>query len=289
MVSTAYGVAGRRSAQLQQQQQRVPRNNDISDADVTTHRSAICLVHQLAQKNNITLEYELLHDPLASSAANPGTTPKPHVFIYKLHLGDESYRAQGSTDFKSKDKVAREAYDKTKYPKPKLKERTCVENASRTIVSILYEYATVNGSDIYDKETQISVRPTKFRIDLTLRGLTAWAEAFSKKDAKEEAARRLVTMIGKDMVLNAITRKFNDPEYRPPNMRPVERLRRILFARTEPPAKYTLSDEISDIGGITYLSRVETVRDDSVGSGPTLADSQDNAAHNLMAALGYEV
>lgn len=272
----------RRSAQ-----NYVPQLMHTSEnAELYTHRSPICLINRLAQKNNITFEYELINDsPPASAVAS--STPKPHSYAYRLHLGSETYRATALTKTKSKDKVSREAYDKTHYAKPALKERTCLENGTRTIVSILYEFAAVNGTNIFDKEQQLSTMPVEFKTDLTVNRVTASGTGFSKKTAKKEAATKLVAMLGKDYVLREITKKFNDPEYIA--RRPVERLNLILAARVEPPARYSLNDEISDIGGITYMSRTTTETGDAVGTGRTLNDSRDDAASNLLKAMGFKV
>lgn len=287
--STTFGAYdrgnSRRSATNYAPQQST---STFDNTDLYTHRSPVCLIHQLAQKNNISIEYELVNDaPATQMPAGASTTPKPRSFGFRLHLGTETYRASASTKIKAKDKVSREAYDKTKYPKPTLKERTCVENGTRTIVSILYEFAAVNGTTILDKETQLESSPAKFRVELTLNRLTASGEGFSKKSAKREAAAKLVTMFGKDVVLREITKKFNDPEHIVKG--PIERLNLILYARAEPLAKYELNDEISDIGGITYLSRVETVTGDSVGSGRSLDESRIDAANNLLKAMGFKL
>lgn len=287
--STSFGAFDRSNARRSATNYAPQQLTHTTDnTDLYKHRSPVCLVHQLAQKNNLTIEYILINDaPPTQMPSGTATTPKPHSFTYRLNLGSEVYRASATTKLKSKDKVSREAYDKTKYAKPVLKDRTCVENGTRTIVSILYEYAAVNGSSVLDKESQLEGAQPKFRVELTVNGVSASAEGPSKKAAKRDAAAKLVTMLGKDHVLHEITQKYNDPEYL--EKRPVERLNMILYARAEPPAKYTLSDEISDIGGITYLSRVDTVSADSIGTGRTLDDSRDDAANNLLRAIGFKM
>lgn len=255
------------------------------NADLYKHRSPVCLIHQLAQKNNISVEYELINDPLTTQMPAASVTPKPASYGYRLHLGSETYRAAAPTKSKAKDKVSREAYDKTKYVKPHLKDRTCVENGTRTIVSILYEFAAVNGTILLDREMQIEVVPAKFRVELALGRLSAWGEGPSKKLAKREAAAKIVAMLGKDYVLHEITKKYNLPLYL--DMSPVERLNLILYARSEPLAKYTLNDELGDLGSTTYVSKVETETGDSVGTGRTLEQSREDAANNLLKALGF--
>jgi len=284
-LSTSFGSYDRwntrRSASNYAPQPQISQN-----ADLYKHRSPVCLINQLAQKNNITASFELIDDaPPTQTPAGTGTTPKPHSYSYRLHLGTEAYRAAATTKVKAKDKVAREAYDKTKYPKPTLKERTCVENGTRTIVSILYEFAAVNASHIFDKDTQLEVSPPKFRIELTLKGLTAWGEGHSKKAAKKEAASKLVTMFGKELVLREITKKFNDAEHI--EWRPVDRLNAILYARGESPAKFALTDEIGDGGGVTYLSQVETETSDAAGTGRSLDESRDDAASKILVSMGF--
>lgn len=289
MFSSSFGALDRLNARRSATNYAPPQLAHTTDnTDLYKHRSPVCLVHQLAQKNNLTIEYILINDAPPTQMPSGGpTTPKPHSFTYRLNLGSEVYRASATTKVKSKDKVSREAYDKTKYAKPALKDRTCVENGTRTIVSILYEYAAVNGSSVLDTESQLESVPPKFRVELTVNGISASADGSSKKAAKRDAAAKLVTMLGKDNVLHDITMKFNDPEY--VERRPVERLNLILYARAEPLAKYTLNDEISDIGGVTYLSRVETVTGDSIGTGRSLDDSRDDAANNLLKAFGFKL
>lgn len=267
----------------------VPQQNTHGspNADVYRHRSPICLINRVAQKNNITARYEEVKIETGATATQmPATTAKPSSFAFRLHLGNEIYRAVALTKAKAKDKVAREAYDKTKYQKPTLKERTCVENATRTIVSILYEFATVNKTMILNKEIQLEVLPPKYRVELTLDGMMASGEGRSKRVAKQEAASKIVAMLGKDNVLREITKKFDRPEYL--EMGAVERLDLILYTRSEPLAKYTLNDEVGDLGSITYLSRVETETGDAVGTGKTLDESRDDAATNLLRAFGYK-
>lgn len=290
LFSTSIGVSydrvdTRRSATNYAPQQLIHTSDNI---ELYQHRSPVCLIHQLAQKNNITLEYELLNYTPSTQMPIDGaaTTPKPSSHAYRLHLGNEIYRASASTKSKAKDKVSREAYDKTKYIKPKLKDRTCAENATRTIVSILYEFAAVNGSHILDKQTQIGVNPPKFRVDLTLNQTTAFGEGYNKRVAKKEAAAKLVTIFGKDYVLHEITKKFNDDKYIA--LGPVERLNRILYTRAEPSAEYQLNDEVSDTGGITYLSHVGTDTGESIGSGRTLEASREDAANHLMKSYGFK-
>lgn len=248
-------------------------------------RSPVCLINHLAQKNHIPYKYELIKDA-PKSDINSSTTLKPHYYECCLQLGTETYSASATTQAKAKEKVSREAYDRTDYPRPTLKERTCVESASRTIVAVLYEFALINRTEIRRNETELPGKPPRFRVELTMNELSATGEGRSKKAAKNEAAAKLLTKLDKEHVLHEITKKFNDAKYI--EMRPVERLNRILSARAEPLAKYTLKEEISDIEGIMYLSQVETYSGDAIGTGRSLDASRDDAANNLLQIMGFK-
>lgn len=248
-------------------------------------RSAVCLIIQLAQRNGIPIAYELINDAPKNKNSS-STTPKPSYYEYRLHLGTETYSATAATQAKAKEKVSREAYNRTNYQKPILKERTCVQTTSRTDVSVLYDFALINRAEIRRNETQLPGKPPKFRVELTMNELSATGEGRSKKAAKNAAATMLLTKLDREHVLHELTRKFNDKKYL--EMRPVERLNRVLSARAEPLAKYTVNEEINDIEGIIYLSQVETYSGDAIGTGRSLDASRDDAANNLLQIMGFK-
>lgn len=271
---------------------RVPASAVSINEELYKHRSAICLIHQLAQKNNITIKYTLIQDPPTSPTpinVAASTTPRPHLYSFRLTLGNEEYRASGTSKTKSKEKVSREAYDKTHYPKPHLRERTCAQNASRSVVTMLYEYAALNGSTIYDRVDHISTVPSQFRVELNYMQTATSGIGFSIKAAKLAAAEKLIALIGKENVLYEITKKYNSPEYY--SWSNVDRLNLILAARGEPPIRFSLQREVTDSSGTssTYLIDAESDSHMTSGSGKTLDESHEDAAGNYLKMLHFTV
>lgn len=263
-------------------------NPALSQAeDVSKHRSAVCLINQLAQKNNITAKYNYI--ALARQGEGAPATPRPQSFEYQLTLGDESYTKTASDKRNAKEGVSREAYDKTRYPKPHLKDRTCVENALRSNVSLLYEYATTQHKGILDKVIHESTLPNKFRVELKLDDKEGIDTGFSIKQAKAKAAEKLIAMIGREHILSEITKKFNDPEFF--EMKNAERLQRILYARGESEPKFELDAEMQSSDGRTtnYVYTASGSTMVTSGSGNSEEDAREDAARNYLKSLGFEV
>lgn len=257
--------------------------------DVTKNRSAVCLINQLAQRNNITAKFTC-SDHIATTAPTPAvTSPRPPTYECRLNLGRETYRASASSQRSSKEKVSRQAYSETSYTKPRLKERTCAQTNIKTNVSLIYEYASVKGKTVFDKVTHLSTRPNKFRVELRLDSKSISEDGYSIKEAKNKAAASLMIIIGRENVLTEITEKFNDAKYL--DLKNVDRLNLIFAARGEPEPEIKFDDEVSDPTGARSSLICKVFTSDAIytGSGLSLDDAREDAARNYLRALNFEV
>lgn len=270
-------------------QRRVDQRRSTERPDVTKHRSAVCLVNQVAQKNNVTAKFSCTdHTPTTQPSQVLSNAPYQSSYECRLALGRETYHGSASTKKNAKEKISREAYDQTRYTKPRLKERTCVEMIIRTNVSLIYEYASVKGKMIFDRVEHLSTVPNKFRVDLRFENKNASGEGYSIKEAKNIAAERLIIIIGRDHVLEEITNKFKDPKYN--SKTNVEKLTMILAARGEPEPIIKLDDEMQDATGIgsTYICKVYSNDAIYSGTGLTLEAAREDAAGNYLRGLHFE-
>lgn len=244
------------------------------------HRSAVCLINQLAQHNKITAQFELEETP---------NTNQTH-YMYQLELGEEKYHASSTTKSKTKEKVSREAYTKTRYEKPKLKERTCINNerAPKSNVSLIYEYAIEKNKTVTVDVSHINLWPNTFQADIELDNYKASAIGSNKSEAKESAAIMLVNKIGRAEILRSLEVKYNSARYMV--MEPVERLRLLLWSRGENPLSFVMLQEISHGDRTsTYVMKVDVPYLDAVGSGATTAIAQNAAANNALRLLNFNI
>lgn len=183
-----------------------------------TKRSAVCLIYNLANFNNISAVFE------QTNKTNINGTDH---FTYKLTLGNETYNTRATSIQITKDKVSREAYSLTKYPKPPLKKRECViVTTIRSDMSILHEYATYINQTVVIDEKHISQTPSTYEITLTLNGKQSSATGHGKQKVKQEAAKLLMEKFGRENVIEMLVRKYDLPRYH--RMNPIERLSKIV-------------------------------------------------------------
>lgn len=253
-----------------------------SDAEVFTKRSAICLIERVAQQNNITANYQQVSN----------TTNNDIVHIkFKLQLGTESYEDTSTTKNKAKEKCAREAYAKTKYSKPALKNRTCLVETTpvRTDAMILYEYATLLGEQVAIDERQVSRNPNTYQFTLSLHGKSASSTGAKKSKTKEEAANQLLEKFGKQNVINALVQKYNDVRYH--KMGSAERLRKILIAKGDLRGVRfnVINENLMEENIKKIVVKAGALQHEAIGKATTLGEAKNQAAATILRLMNFTV
>lgn len=250
-----------------------------------TKRSAVCLIHNLANFKNIHAIFE---------QTNKTNIDGLDHFTYKLILGNETYSARATSIQITKDKVSREAYSLTKYPKPTLKKRECViDTTKRTDLSILYEYATYINQTVAIDEKHTSQMPSTYEIALNLNGKQASATGHGKQKVKQEAAKSLIEKFGRDNVINALVRKYDLPRYH--RMNPIERLSKIVKINgSNDVVDYSIVSELDNTDASGKKIR-EVIVDAEVrnfvnrGKGATLGEAKKDAAKGILKLMNFAV
>lgn len=256
-----------------------------NDVGVDTKRSAVCLIYRIAQHNHVNASFTKVN-----IVQRNGTT---HIEC-KLNLGNEEYIGNSTAFGKAKEKVARQAYAKTKYQKPAIENRTCLipVHTIKNDINLLQEYATaINSSVKYEEKPQDN--RCKFEYVVSLDGKSASAISDTKKkEAKRLAAALLIDRIGRDAIVNTLSSKFNGSNYH--SMEPVQRLRKIIqVTDLSGDAVYSKMQESSErkAGKIVkrIVMQVEAKSSMAAGAGTTVEEASTNAAANLLRHLGFVV
>lgn len=108
-------------------------------------RSAVCLIQRIAQYNHIDATYTKV-----SFEQRNGTIHSE----CKLLLGTEEYTSNSTSFPNAKEKVARQAYTKTRYQRPEIRNRTCLNHTptNKSDISILEEYANAIDATVVSYE-----------------------------------------------------------------------------------------------------------------------------------------
>lgn len=240
-------------------------------------RSAVCLIQRIASHNHITAKYEKVNQ------LQKNTTT---LIKCKLELGTEVYMVNSTSLSKAKEKVSREAYALTKYQKPSLGNRTCIvhQPSVKSDISLLEEYAQSIRKHVLYSEKARHTNHT-FGCDVTLDGKAASGIGLSKKLAKTAAATHLVDAIGRANVVNALTAKYNQPQYH--GMAPMERLRKIIgVTDLNGDAVYS---KVSGGSGKPIHVRITTSDTVANGSGATYEEACSNAAAHVLEHMRFTV
>lgn len=256
-----------------------------NDDSVDTKRSAVCLIYRIAQHNHVNASFIKVNINQRN-----GTT----YIECKLNLGNEEYTGDSTAFGKAKEKVARQAYAKTKYQKPAIQNRTCLipVHTIKNDINLLQEYATVIGKLITYEEKPQENR-CKFEYMVSLDGKTASAISDKKKkEAKRLAAALLIDRIGRDAIVNTLSLKYNGTDYH--SMEPMQRLRKIIqVTDLSGDAIYSKMQETSERKASKTVKRivmqVEAKSSMAVGAGTTVEEASTNAAVNLLRHLGFAV
>lgn len=236
-------------------------------------RSAVCLIERVATHNHVTAKFQKV-----GQEQKNGTT----LIACKLELGTEEYAANSTSLAMAKEKVSRQAYALTKYQKPPLGNRTCIVHhpTAKSDISLLEEYAQLLHSHVLYAEKARNPNGT-FECDATLNDKSGSGIGHSKKLAKTVAATQLLAVIGRKKVIDALTAKYNKPEYH--NMEPMVRLRKIVrVTELNGDATYTKQREVSEGAGKRIVAQVLTSEGMSTGSGATYEEACSNAAANFL-------
>lgn len=260
------------------------RANQENVEDVGVKRSAICLVQRVAQHNHINATYTKLHFEHRNATT--------HVEA-KLQLGTEEYISNSTSYSKAKERAARQAYAKTKYTKPPIRNRTCLIEAPtvKSDISLLEEYAdAIGGAVTYEEKPPNN---TWFGYELSLNGQRASAiSGIKKKEAKKLAAMRLIETIGRSQIIDTLTSKFNQTKYH--GMDPVQRLRKIVQVNDlTGDAVYSVFKEVSERkAGKTvkkFVVQVDAKGYVTAGEGYTFEEAKTNAAVAMLQFLKFVV
>lgn len=250
-----------------------------------TKRSAVCLIYRVAQHNHVTATFTKV-----KFEQRNGTT---HIEC-KLNLGNEEYTKDSTSFAKAKEKVSREAYAKTKYTKPAIQNKTCLipVHSVKSNVSLLQEYATaVNKTVRYEERPQAS--RSRFEYVVSIEGQSASADSdVKKKEAKQLAAGRLIDLIGRQIIINTLSAKYNATDYH--TMEPTQRLRKIVqVTDLSGDAVYTKTQETTERKGGKTVKRivmqVEARMSAAAGAGSTIEEASTAAAANLLRHFGFMV
>lgn len=257
-----------------------------NEIDVGVKRSAVCLIVRLAHYNNIDATYTKTNIEQMN-----GTT---HLTC-KLKLGTEEYATNSTSFAKAKERVSREAYSRTKYMKPKVKNRTCIvePTVDKNDISLLQEYAdSLDMHPLYEEKPQ-NVQH-KFGFEVTLNGKKAEASSDKKKkEAKKMAATHLIELIGRQHIVDTLTAKFNKPKYH--SMEPTKRLRKVIQVSdpTDDAIIYTMMEEVTETvaGKASKRISMQVEANDFmvIGTGSTIGEAKTNAAAKLLRHLNFTV
>lgn len=250
--------------------------NDSNLEPVDSNRSAVCLITMLAKIDKIAAVYTLSEKKVENK------------FVYNLTLGTEPYNGSGLSKKKAEENTARTAYENTKYTKPKLKARTCIISPPvKNDISILHEYAAHINQIINIDEKQISINPKEYEIVIGVNGKTASASSFSKRKAMQEAATRLVDIIGRENLITSLILKYNATVYH--EMNPVERLRKINNAGGFDDVKYISTQESNQGNQRRFVVNVVAKNIESTGVGETMEKAKQDGAAKILKNMNFTV
>lgn len=252
------------------------------------HRSAKCLILQLAVADNITAIYKDLHD------AGPNHNK---TFNVELILGAnkhiERYLAHGSSKKKAQEKASRDAYAQTTFPKPPLKPRTCLLT-DKSPISLVHEWAAENSFPVEFFIVEQELGPPKtytIQCNINHGTIVTSATGSSKKVAKAEAAEKMIEKLRTGDFGADPARKYNGTAYHA--MHAVSRLNEIAIARNEREPAYRLLNETkTKEDGKEVNNFVMQVSSDNfvgVGSGTTKKAAKKEAARNLLNMMNFTV
>lgn len=286
----SYHVVTPRSQEFshhQHNQPHMPPRVEPTEAPEFT-RSTRCLIHNLAEYNNITAECFLV--------AEHGTV-KNRTFTYELVLGNERYQNTSIGKQKACQALAEQAMRRTKYAHPSLGRRTCA--VIQSSVSLLQEWAQKrNLTPEYVIVHQELEMERSYTIECTLLGLGLKTQGIGvdKKFAKTIAADQMwdrVQSLNIPMVTGAKSiDQYNTTEAM--NFHPVSRIYEIQRARHGFDPVFNVVQRNSVLTANRqniHIVRMEAKLDNLqvVGQGGNNREAKADAAEKLLKAMGFLV
>lgn len=254
-------------------------------APVHHKHSSKCLIMELARFNNITAEFKDLIE-----------TGLPHnkTFQAELVLGRERYTNHGTSKKKADDKVSREAWSLTKYRKPNLKPKTC-EIGEKSAINVVHEWANQNALTASFYVTKIEMGPPKVYVvqcDISNANLTTQANSTVKKQAKNEAAIKMMALLKESRWSNDPAIRYNLTERM--TMHPMSRVNAIQAARGEDEVKCRLVNQVPSMDGegksvINFIYQCDAGNYKSTGIGRNAKQAKRDAANNLLRVMNFTV
>lgn len=250
-------------------------------------RSDRCLIHNLAEFNNVTAECFLI--------AEHGS-PKNKTYTYELLLGSERYQNTSIGKQKACQSLAEHALQNTRYVHPPLRKRTCA--IVQTSVSLLQEWAQRRNLIPYYEITNQAFEPEReYTIECSLGlGFKTDGRSDDKKTAKSIAADKMWERIHDMNIPIVIGTKSIDQYNTTEAMRthPVSRLYEIQKARKgyEPVFNVINRDSLptgnrQNVHIVQMEAKIEDMR--VVGQGKNNRQAKADAAEKLLRQMGFLV
>lgn len=270
---------------------RIPLRRATTPEPITAnhHRSAKCLIKQLAEFNKINAKFENLPD----AGPNHNKTFNVKLFLGSNQDNMERYPGHGSSKKKAQEKASRDAYASTAFAKPSLKPRTCLIS-DKSPINLVHEWADENSYPVEFFTVEQEFGPPKMytiQCNINNGNITTTATSSSKKDAKLEAAEKMIDKLRTGEFSLNPARKYNGTAYHA--MHEVSRLNEIAAARSElEPAYRLLSETKTKENGkdvTNFVMQVSTDNFVGVGSGTTKNAAKREAARNLLRMMNFTV
>lgn len=250
-------------------------------------RSDRCLVHNLAEYNNVTTECFLV--------AEHGTAQNK-TYTYELTLGTERYQNTSIGKQKACQALAEEALRQTKYSHPQLRRRTCA--IIQSPVSLVQEWAQKrNLSASYEIIDQKLETKREYTIECNLGlGFVTHGIGEDKKTAKTAAAENMWDKI-QDMNLPVVIGAKSIDQYNTTEAmytHPVSRIYEIQRARhgLEPVFNVINRNSVpvanrQNVHIVHLEGKLDNLR--VVGQGRNIRQAKADAAEKLLKEMGFLV
>jgi len=254
-------------------------------APVHHKHSSKCLIMELARFNNITAEFK---DSVEIGLAHNRT------FQAELLLGTERYTKQATSKKKADDKVSREAWYRTRYPKPQLKPKTC-EIGDKSPINLVHEWANQNAHIVTFHVANIEMGPPKVYVmqcDISNTNLTTQANSTLKKQAKHEAAIKMMALLRQHQWSTDPANRYNSTERL--TMHPMSRVNAIQAARGQDEINCRLINQVANVNGdgkiiTNFLYQCDAGNYKAAGSGQNAKQAKKDAANNLLRVMEFIV
>lgn len=250
-------------------------------------RSDRCLIHNLAEFNNVTAECFLVSE-------HGG--PQNKTYTYELLLGSERYQNTSIGKQKACQSLAEHALKVTRYVQPPLRKRTCA--IMQTSVSLVQEWAQKrNLTANYEITNQVFEPERRYTIECSLGlGFKTDGTGDDKKTAKAIAADKMWERI-QDMDVPIVIGAKSIDQYNTTEAmgtHPVSRIYEIQRARKglEPIFNVINRDLLptanrQNVHIVQMEAKIDNIR--VVGQGRNNRQAKADAAEKLLRQMGFLV